>query len=282
MQAPPSSRGSTLAPRNWLKEVTTEAKHRPSAIVMYGPAGIGKSTLVGNIKPKPVMLPFQSENTWSLLKESGSVPSDLPILPPVTSWLELLQVLEMLATEKHGYKFLAIDTLSAAERLCHEHVCERDFQGDWGERGFSGYARGPEISLADWREFLNALDRCRDEAGVSIVLVGHSKVAPHRDPRVPAYDRFVCDCHHKTWSLTHRWADSVLFLQYHVEVDTSETKNRGRGGRERVMYCSNDAAYDAKNRWGLKFDEIDMGSSGAEAWSNLVDAIKHAKSEGEE
>ena len=74
----------------------------------------------------------------------------------------------------------------------------------------------------------------------------------------------------------------VLFLQYHVEVDTSETKNRGRGGRERVMYCSNDAAYDAKNRWGLKFDEIDMGSSGAEAWSNLVDAIKHAKSEGEE
>ncbi len=86
--------------------------------------------------------------------------------------------------------------------------------------------------------------------------------------------------HHKTWSLTHRWADMVLFLNYYVEVDTDGLRAKGKGGQDRVIYTEYHAAFEAKNRSNLP-PEIEMGKSGQEAWANFKAAFAAARKGGE-
>ena len=266
----------TGAKTNWLKTIRKDVEKRPPSMVVVGPAGVGKSSLAGNI-PNSVVMPFGQEDTWGLLKTSGAVPADLPVLQPARTYSDMMGMCEELATEDHGYKFLVIDTISCAERLTHEGVCNREFAGDWSERGFLGFNRGFEVSLSDWRDFINALDRLRDEKGMGVVLLGHTKIAPYRNPIGADYDRFTVDLHHKTWSLTHRWCDAVLFYNYWIDVDESGLRAKGKGGHARVIHTQHSAAFDAKNRFGLPM-EIEGGDSGAEAWDNLKKAIVEARS----
>ena len=267
----------TKTKTNWLKNIRKDVEKRPPAMVIVGPAGVGKSSLAGNI-PKSVVMPFGQEDTWDLLKSSGSVPVDLPVLPPAKTFGDMMGMVEELATEEHEYKFLVIDTISCAERVMHESVCNREFSGDWSEKGFLGFNRGFEVSLSDWREFINALDSIRDEAGMGVILLGHTKIAPYRNPIGADYDRFTVDLHHKTWSLTHRWCDAVLFFNYWIDVDESGLRAKGKGGHARVIHTQHSAAFDAKNRFGLP-PEIEGGDSGAEAWANLKNAIVEARRE---
>lgn len=226
--------------------------------------------------PGVVFLTDDKEDGITTLKTSGLVPSEIPQFPAVTSWQETLDALEALRSGEHKYRALAADALGGFERLMHEEVCRRDFEGDWTDKGFMGYMRGYEVALADWRRFLNALDRLRDERGMSIFLLAHAKVAPYRNPDGPDYDRYAVDLHHKTWAITHRWADVCLFANYNVTFsrgDATKKKAKAIGGQQRVLYTEHTAAWDAKNRHNLP-DEIEMGSSGQEAWLNFTTALK--------
>ena len=255
-----------------LEKITTEVASRPSAMFIMGPPGIGKSTLAGNI-PGIVVQPFGREDTWSLLKQAGAVPTDLPVLPRATKWLDLMMNLNALATEEHAYKGIAIDTATCAESLCHEHVTDSQFGGSWDS--FMAYHKGYEIAAnSDWTDLLDKLDALRDK-GMSVVLLGHTRVAPFKNPEGEDYDRFQPDLHKKTAAALTRWADAVLFANYYTEVEDG----KGKGGKSRVGCTEYRPAVDAQDRLGLP-PVLDMGSNGTEAWANLVGAIKEARSNG--
>lgn len=243
---------------------------------MFGPPGIGKTSF-GAAVPGRVFLVDDQEDGIGTLKASRLVAADIPVLPAAQSWPDVLGMLKQLEEADHDYKSLVVDTTGGMERLCHDHVCCRDFNGDWGDRGFASYAKGYEVSLPDWREFLNGLDRLRTDRNMSVVLLAHSLVKPYKNPIGEDYDRYIPDMHHKTWSVTHKWADMVLFANYYVEVMTERgSRPKGRGGQVRQMHTEYHAAFEAKNRHALP-EVINMGSSGAEAWANLTTAIKEAR-----
>jgi hypothetical protein len=172
---------------------------------------------------------------------------------------------------------LVVDTLNGLERLCHEYVCKRDFGGRWGKDGFLAYMQGYEMALADWKLMLAGLDRLRNERKMGVILLGHSRVATYKNPEGADYDRYVCDVHTKTWSLTHKWADLVIFTNYETFVESDRSsKPKGRGGSRRAMFTERCASWDAKNRFGLP-PKIDCGGSAREAWNNLCSAMAAAK-----
>lgn len=214
-----------------------------------------------------------AEDGITTLKNFGRVAMDIPQLPPIRTWEEAKDAISFLTTEEHGWKALAIDTLGGFERLCHEYVCRTQFNNEWGDKGFASYQKGPDVAISEWRLFLNALDRMRDEKRMSIVWLAHTKVANFKNPEGPDFDRYMADCHAKTWAVTHKWSDIVLFANYVVVVDKD---GKGKGGSHRMLYTEYHPAYDAKNRMGLP-PEIPMGNSGTEAWTNLVTALKESK-----
>ena len=79
--------------------------------------------------------------------------------------------------------------------------------------------------------------------------------------------------------MTHKWADSVLFLNFETHVDAGRRrgKRQGTGGSRRKLYTEHTAAFDAKNRHGLPA-EIDGGQGAAELWANLAAAMRAARS----
>lgn len=244
--------------------------------MIYGPPGIGK-TSIGAATPSPVFLIDDQEDGVSTLKASKLIAADVPVLPAVSKWEDVGEVLDQLTAGKHEFRTLVIDTLGGLERLCHEFVCRTEYNGNWGEKGFTGYARGFEASLPHWRLLLKKLDRLRSDRGMAIVALAHSLVRPYKNPEGDDYDRWIADLHHKSWSVTHKWADMILFANYHVKVDDSGPRAKGKGGQVRFFNAEHHAAYDAKNRHGLPA-MIPMGSSGSEAWNNLIQAITEARS----
>lgn len=261
--------------RDFLAEITTAIKRRPMAAIVYGPPGIGKSSLGAAIPGRVFLIDDQEEGIHTL-KSGGLVAADVPVLPPARTWEDTLEVVRQLGESKHDYKALVVDTLGGLERLCHEFVCRTEFGGNWGDKGFASYQKGFEVALPEWRNLLNGFDRCRDN-GMSVMCLAHSLVKTHKNPEGEDYDRYVPDLHHKTWSLTHRWADMVLFLNYYVIVtEDSKKQSKARGGQQRTMYTEYHAAYEAKNRSSLP-SEIEMGDTGKSAWENLREALKGGK-----
>jgi hypothetical protein len=248
---------------------------------LHAVEGWGKTSLAAQF-PKPIFIQTRGETGLETLIDSGRLP-EIPHFPEVQNWEELTGAVRALLDEPHDYKTLALDTVNGGERLCHEFVCQRDFNGIWNDQGFEGYKRGYEVSLAPWREFLGLLDRLRAERTMTILLLCHTKVKQFKNPEGADYDRYAPDMHDKTWGLTHKWADVVLFGNFDAVVvggTVGEGNKAGRKGKAidqvRVLYTERHAAYDAKNRLGLPTD-IEMGGSPQEAFTNLVAAIKSGR-----
>jgi len=235
---------------------------------------------MGGWIPGAVVMPFEEENSFDLLKLSGSVPKDLPVLPVVSEWTEAMEVFEELRTQDHDHKALVIDTLSCLEHLCHKHVVERDFQGNWGEKGFRRFMSGYEVALQDWRKMRKALEALRTERGMSIVLLEHIDIRPFKNPAGADYDRYQPICHPKSWYVIKKWADTILFYDWYTEVEKEgSSRAKGKGGTSRVLYSTRYALNpDAKSRLKLPA-EIEGGASGEEAWLNLSTEIAKARKE---
>ena len=263
-----------------LADVQKGGSGLPNRCILHGPEGAGKTSF-GCCAPKPVFLMTRGETGLLTLIDAARVP-ETPHFPELTTWEDLLGAVEALTHETHDYRTLVVDTLNGAERLCHEHVCQRDFEGKWGRDGFTSYMTGYDVALADWRAFLDTLDRLRAQRRMSILALAHTKISPFRNPEGPDYDRYTVDLHHKTWSLTHKWADLVLFSNFvaHVEARRNDETGKAKGGSRRVLYTTRTAAYDAKNRHGLP-EQIDAGQSAAEAWDHFMAALQAGKQQNE-
>ena len=248
-------------------------------MILYGVPGVGKTSLAAHI-PGVVFLCEQSEQGIHNLKDKGLVPDGVSVFPPAQSWQDMMGMLEALRADDHPYRCVALDAMGGFERLCHEEVCRREFNGEWGKAGFTSYQQGYDVSLSDWRHFINALDRLRDERNMSVMILAHSKISPFKNPEGPDYDRYNVDVHHKTWSLTHKWADMVLFVNYDVsfaKADQGKAKGKAVGGQVRIIYTEHHAAFDAKNRHNLPA-EIDLGQDGPKAaWDALSKAIREGR-----
>lgn len=257
-----------------LSDVTSKGPGLPSRIILHGVEKIGKSSFGANC-PSPFFAMTKGESGLLTLIDSGIIP-ETPHLPELQTWDDLLWVINTLTTQDHGYKTFVLDTLNGAERLCHEHVCAREYGGQWGKTGFTNYNAGYDVSLADWRQLLVALDKLRETKRMMVMLLCHTKIKNFKNPTGPDFDRYTPDMHEKTWGITHKWADIILFANFEVFTTKEGARTKGIGGKTRMIYTVRDAAYDAGNRHNLA-ESIDMGEDGKAAWNNFSKAMIEAK-----
>lgn len=278
-----TSSGPSSAARVFsLSDVQTKSKPQPNRYAFHAGVGFGKSSL-GAYFPSPIFLMTRGETGLLKLIESGQLP-ETSHLPELQTWGELTGAINFLRNEDHHFKTLVLDTANGAERLMHEYVCERDFDGNWTDKGFMGYMRGYEVSLADWRMFLNSLDELRIERNMTIFFLMHSRIKTFKNPSGADYDKYTPEMHDKTWALTKGWLDCILFGNFEVAVrgqngKSADPTKKGKASESaaRIMYTGSDnPTFDAKNRLGLP-SEIEMGTSPEEAWANFSAAVKSGR-----
>lgn len=276
----PSGSSSPVGRKFTIGDIASKSESLPNRYGLHAREGWGKTSLAAKTR-KPIFLQVKGETGLDTLIANRQLP-ETPHFPELMDWAEVLAAINALIEEQHDFKTLVIDTLNSAERLCYEYVCNRDFGGDWGDRGFSGYMRGYEVSLAEWKQFLNKLDELRRSKGMAIFLLVHTKIKTFKNPDGPDYDRWVPDMHDKCWSITHKWLDAVLFGNFEVTVQTGKReedmhkKGKALTSTSRMLYTQQRPSFDAKNRLGLP-EEIYMGESADEAWTNFTTALKQGR-----
>jgi hypothetical protein len=262
------------APRQTLANVTTAGRKLPSRLIMHAIPKWGKTSFAAQA-PKPIFLMTRGEDGLVSLMDAGLAPPTAHFPEPFTRWADLLAAINELAQGGHEYRTVVLDTLNGAERLAHEATCAQDCQGDWEK--FDAYGRGIKLSLVRIIELTSALDRCR-ERGLAVMLLGHSQVKTFRNPAGPDYDRWEPVLAKESWAHLDRWADLVLFGCFEVltEQKARGAKAKATGGQTRLLMTERRAEYDAGNRLGLP-EEIDCGTSAAQAWANFQIALKSKK-----
>lgn len=256
----------------WISNGT--AQQQPPRIIINAVEGFGKTT-AGAYADNPAILMAQGETGYETLLAAGLVPQVDRVL--VTSWDSLLAIVNRFIAEDTGHKTLVLDAIGGFERLCHQLVCDRDFGGDWGERGFASYQKGYDLAIGEWLKLLAALDQLRDKRGTAIVLLSHCKVKTFKNPLGADYDRWTSDVHDKTWSVTAKWSDAVFFGNFFTIVEGGKTgdkprKGKGTGGTQRVIYAQRRDAFDAKNRYGIG-ESFDLPSDPSAMWTTIYNQI---------
>ncbi len=247
------------------------AAKEPPRIVINAVEGFGK-TSCGAFAPNPCILMANEETGAQTLLAAGLIPQVAGSV--VETWESLLATLDSLITSG-GHETLVLDALSGFEKMCHACVCSRDFGGDWGEKGFASYQKGYDVSVNEWRLLLQRLDQLRTAQGMTILILSHTQVRPFKNPVGEDFDRYIADCHPKTWSPTAKWADAVLFGNFITVLDKGKSgkdRAKGVGGTSRVIYTQRRDAWDAKNRYGMP-EAIDLSDSPADNWTKIASAM---------
>lgn len=246
-------------------------KLQPPRIILNAVEGFGKTT-AGAYAPDPVILMASQETGYTTLYGAGRVPR----CPTVTcdTWHEVLDFLQSLCGDPQNRQTLVLDALGGFERLCHEQVQYEFFDDNFDK--FMAFHKGYERSVGEWMKLLSMLDRLQRLHGFIVLVLSHTQIRPFKNPDDEDYDRYVADCYKQTWSVTHKWADAVLFGNFFTTVEKKNNKAKGVGGTQRVIYTERRAAFDAKNRYGMQ-PSFNMPDDPKETWSTIWNAITGGK-----
>lgn len=212
-------------------------------VILYGPEGIGKTTLASQF-PNPVFIDT----------EGSTKHYDVARFPAPTSWEMLKQEAEYPLTHPGEVGTLVIDTADWAEKLCNQAVCQR---ANKDSIEAFGYGKGYTYAAEEFCRLLDILNRVAD-TGVHVVITAHAQLRKVEQPdEMTSYDRWELKCSKQLSPLLKEWADMVLFLNYKTIVVQSESgKGKAQGGR-RVIYTTHHTCWDAKNRCRME-DELPL------------------------
>jgi len=219
-------------------------RQSPVRAVIYGPEGVGKSTLAAEF-PRPVILDT----------EEGTHHLDVARVQ-ITSWDDLkAAVAEIGGGRQSEFQTVVIDSADWAEKLLVESLLAENRKKsieDFGfGKGFTHLAEGFGRLLAQCDALVGS--------GFNVVFVAHSKVQRTSPPDMSdGFDRYELKLTKQVAPLLKEWCDLLLFTTYQTRtVEGSDGRLKAIGGKKRIMRTERSAAWDAKNRYGLP-EELPM------------------------
>lgn len=269
-------------PRVTLASITKSPAKRPPRVLIHGQPGVGKTTFAADA-PSPIIICPEDG-----IPHSASEISRFPAPDGGWKWADVRDAIVALTVEKHSYQTLVLDSLDWLEPLIWEYIVEKNGVASIEDVG-GGYGKGYSAALDEWRILLSAIEKLWISKNMAIVTTAHSAIRTFKDPQSDGYDRYELKIHKYPAGLFKEWSDVVLFAQHEAAVTTDKRtkRNRGVSTGARIMHTVWNAAFDAKNRYGLpeemplSWAELDAGiNAGAPAETD--DLIAEIKRKAEE
>lgn len=215
-------------------------KAAPLRVLLYGPPGVGKTTLAAKA-PGAVFL-----------GEAGSNEMDVARIEGVDVLEDVFRVLGELreGARSQGFRTLVIDTLDWLEEKIQRQVCKEN--GNVRSLGDIPYGNAPKHCLAKWRQVIVSLEALA-AAGVGVLLVAHAASKTFKNPCGDDYERYSLQIDDKAASLLYGWVDAQWFAAR--DVDTAKGSKFARAKAvavKRWLYTADRPAFQAKTRWPLE------------------------------
>ena len=254
-----------------LAQIQRGRTAKPPRIIVHGTEGVGKSTFASHA-PKPIFIQC----------EDGLDEIDCEKFPLATSYDDIVAALTELRTGQHEYETVVVDSVDWLERLIWDKLCTQ-YGVNSIEQVDGGYAKGYTHALMYWREIVDRLNILRNERGMVILLIAHSKVERFEDPESSPYDRYSPRLHKHAAALLSEWSDAVLFATRKIRTQSEDVGfNRkrtiahaiGKDGGDRILRCVGGPSCVAKNRYGI-VEELPL------SWPAFITALTNRQNQGE-
>ncbi len=193
-------------------------------VVIYGPGGVGKSTLAA-LAPNPVFLDI----------EGGTREMDVPRVSGIESFADVRACLQSGALD--GFGTVVLDTATKAEEMAVAYTIQHTphEKGHYvtSLEGY-GFGKGYQHVYDTFLLLLADLDR-QVRAGRNVILIAHDCIADAPNPVGEDFIRFEPHLQAPKSgkaSIRNRvvqWADHVLFVGY--DVIAKDGKGKGSGTR---------------------------------------------------
>lgn len=218
---------------------------RPFNIIVFGVPGIGKSTFAADA-PKPLFL--GAEENDELTVDRGNKPE---------SFDEFIQQLEWLFVNRRSNKTIVIDTLDSIEKLLHKKILESDpkSSGSMG-KAHGGYGKAFEMAEQEMLGVKTRLARMRDELGMNIIILAHSKKVQSVDTILGfQHDTYEMTLHQRVQNVFVDWVSAVLFANYvtYFKEDNNSERMFATGQGERVLLTEKRPGHLGKNRFSMPY-----------------------------
>jgi hypothetical protein len=237
--------------------------HVGHRILLYGPGGIGKTSLA-DLAPGPVVS-VDLDDSLGVLQ-----PAHTQRVAGIANWNDLHEML--LGEGWKSVRTLVIDSATKAEELAVAHTLKNVLTEKGAQptsiEGY-GYGKGYQHVYETWLPLLEDLDT-HVHAGRNVILICHDCMASVPNPQgedwLRSEPRLQSPSSGKASIRlrTKEWADHVFFLNYDVNVSD---KGKAQGSGTRTLYPAEMPWYMAKSRRLTKEIVIEPGS--AAIWEAL-------------
>lgn len=236
----------------------------PVRLVVYGPAGVGKSTFAASA-PSPLFFDFEGRTKHL----------DVARIEP-KAWSEVLGALRELYTAPGEFKTIVFDTLDHMELLIHAAVCK---DNGWTNIEDPGFGKGYLPALHEWGKFLGALELLQRDKGLNVILLAHSQLATVKNPAGDDYNvhalKLKGGAKTSASDLVREKVDLVGFAHFEDFAKKENAKDKLAKAKafttgDRVLTFAHHPAFETKKG-------VPMADETKLSWDAFEAAIKEAK-----